>query len=188
MLVKENGRLKSGFPFLLSLLEIAMDETENSGWNNRFMVIPKTLIFVFNGDQVLLIKGGAKKKWWSGFYNGVGGHVEYGEDISKAARRELKEETSLEVGEIILCAVAMIDDSESTGSVVFMFKTEYTTGELVQTDEGELEWLRVKDLEQYPVLEDLKILIPRFKEMKSAMQPWMLSYRMNKNEELRLNI
>ena len=165
-----------------------MTEAEKSIGNNRFMVIPKTLVFVFYNDQVLLIKGGPQKKWWSGCFNGVGGHVEYGEDILTAVRRELKEETSLEVDVLNLCAVAMIDDSDTIGSVVFMFKAEYASGELTQTNEGELEWLRVKDLDQFPVLEDLKVLIPKIKLMKPGETPLMLSYRMNKNEELLLKI
>ena len=38
----------------------------------RYMLVPRTLIFLTRGDQVLLLKGAADKRLWAGLYN-VGG-------------------------------------------------------------------------------------------------------------------
>jgi 8-oxo-dGTP diphosphatase len=59
------------------------------------MVIPRSLIFVTRPGKVLLIKGHPRKRLWANRYNGIGGHIEYGEDLVKAAERELLEESGL---------------------------------------------------------------------------------------------
>ena len=62
---------------------------------DRYMLIPRTLIFLRRGESVLLIRGAPNKPLWANKYNGVGGHIERGEDALSAARRELREETGL---------------------------------------------------------------------------------------------
>ena len=47
--------------------------------SERYKVIPRTLIFLFNNNKVLLIKQNEKEKIGFGRWNGVGGHVEKGE-------------------------------------------------------------------------------------------------------------
>jgi 8-oxo-dGTP diphosphatase len=54
--------------------------------------------FAFNYDRkkvVLIMKN--KPKWQQGFLNGVGGHVNDGEEIQDAMRREFLEETGVDV-------------------------------------------------------------------------------------------
>ena len=90
---------------------------------DRYKVIPRTLAFVTNGADVLLLRGGPHKKLWAGLYNGVGGHVERGEDIYNAARREIREETGLEVTDLRLCGVLHIDAGDpGAGVLVFVFR------------------------------------------------------------------
>ena len=38
--------------------------------------------------EVLLLRGAADKRLWANRYNGLGGHVEAGEDVLSAAKRE----------------------------------------------------------------------------------------------------
>ena len=57
---------------------------------DRYLLVPRTLIFLVKGDCILFLKGGPEKRLWSGMYNGLGGHVERGEDIISAAYRELE--------------------------------------------------------------------------------------------------
>ena len=105
---------------------------------DRYLVVPRTLIFVTHNGCVLLLKGSADKKIWPNRYNGLGGHVEAGETITAAARREVAEEAGItSLADITLCGTCMIEtDDVNTGILLFVFSfSEHvlitTMGELI---------------------------------------------------------
>ena len=51
--------------------------------------------FLRHGDDVLLLRHAASSDRFAGRWNGIGGHVEVGENILAAARRELFEEAGV---------------------------------------------------------------------------------------------
>src|SRR3954468_4656922 len=76
----------------------------------RYTVIPRTLVFLRHGDDVLLLKGAPTKRLWAGRYNGLGGHVEPGETIAAAALREVREEARITADQIdSFCLRALVN-------------------------------------------------------------------------------
>ncbi len=138
-----------------------MKREEQGATQNRYQVIPRTLIFITKDDQILLLKGSVNKKLWAGQYNGIGGHIEKGEDVYQSALRELHEETGLQNIALTLRGSIMIDVAATTGISLFVFSGEYQSGEILDSEEGALEWLPIDSLEEYPLVEDLYELIPR---------------------------
>lgn len=136
----------------------------------RYRVIPRTLIFVTSYNpqtarrEVLLIKGAATKRLWAGKYNGIGGHIEWHEDVHTAAQRELAEETGLGGVKLSLRGVINIavetDPGAPTGVMVFVFSGESRERTLQDSPEGEPAWLPVDELTSHPLVDDLYQLLP----------------------------
>jgi len=138
---------------------------------DRYMLVPRVLIFVRRGEALLLLKGAPGKRLWAGKYNGVGGHVEAGEDLLAAARRELLEETGLS-SDLRLVGTLTVDTGRNPGVGLFVFSGEWTGGEPRASAEGSLEWVRPADLPGLPVLEDLPILVGRLLSMAPGDPPF----------------
>jgi len=151
----------------------------------RYQAIPRVLVFLRNGHDVLLLKGAPSKRIWANLYNGVGGHVEVGEDIYSAAKRELHEETGLEVNALSLKAVVNIDAGDpGLGILMFVFTGRCARRKTVDSIEGKLKWVPVDHLPLAELVEDLSWLLPRILEMESSKQPLFLHYSYDDADKL----
>lgn len=134
----------------------------------RYQVVPRTLIFLFDENhRVLLLKGSPDKRLWAGLFNGVGGHIERGEDILEAAHRELFEETGISNVSLCFCGQIMIDVSDMLGVAIFLFRGKLIPADIEPSSEGSLSWVSIDALENVPLVEDLPILIPKIAAYQS---------------------
>lgn len=133
---------------------------------DRYAVIPRTLSFLLHNDNVLLIQVAANRGAWAGLYNGIGGHLEQGEDPLSGVRREIYEETGLSADDLRLCGVVVIDTNQFPGIALYIYvgqviSTEEFRRSLPQNDEGSLEWVPLDAISSLPLVEDLPQLIPQ---------------------------
>ncbi len=147
-----------------------MAEAEQGVNPDRYKVIPRTAIFLRSGESFLLLKGSPNKKLWPGQYNGIGGHVDRGEDILSSARRELKEETGIEA-DLWLCGTVLVDAGE-IGVGLYVFSGEATGGSLRASAEGTAEWIPYGRLAELPVVADLPMLLARVHGMRRGDAPF----------------
>ncbi|MEA2007565.1 MAG: NUDIX domain-containing protein [Chloroflexota bacterium] len=151
---------------------------------DRYTLIPRTLIFITRGDSVLLLKGAPDKRIWANYYNGVGGHIERGEDVLSAARRELAEETGLSVNNLWLCGTVIVDTQRSPGIGLYVFKGESEGGSLTPSPEGDLEWVPFGNIARKPLVEDLYVILPKVLRMRETQPPFAARYFYDRDEKL----
>ena len=163
-----------------------MAKSDQGVATDRYSVIPRTLIFITQGKDVMLIKGAATKRLWANRYNGLGGHIERGENVLHAAQRELQEEAGITAEPLNLVGTVLVDASENKGICIFIFKGEYQGGEIIQSQEGTLEWVSLEGLEALPLVEDLKVLLPRVISWKPGNQPFFARSFYDQDDQLRV--
>lgn len=154
---------------------------------DRYSVIPRVLIFLFRSKSVLLIKGSSTKKRWPGKYNGLGGHLELGEDPLSAARRELKEESGLSCRTLSLCGNVIVNTGRNPGIAIYIFKGDYEGGEISPSVEGSLEWVELELLHQYPVVEDLRIILPKIAVYNPEAEPFYARYFYDEQDRMQID-
>jgi len=107
------------------------------------VVSPRVLLFLRRDGRWLLLRGAAHK-WFAGQLDGLGGHVEPGEDVLAAAYREAEEECGLRP--LSLCLAATVPVSGDPPVALFVHLGTLPPGELIPTDEGEHVWCSDADL------------------------------------------
>jgi 8-oxo-dGTP diphosphatase len=159
-----------------------MPQSDQGVTGDRYTVIPRTAIFLRREDAFLLLKGAPSKRLWANKYNGLGGHVEKGEDVLSAAKRELFEETGV-TADLWLCGTLMVD-SGPMGIALYLFSGECQDGEVKPSREGTAEWIPFDRIGELPVVEDLLILLSKIRGMKRGAPPFSARSYYDKQEHL----
>jgi 8-oxo-dGTP diphosphatase len=148
-----------------------------SATQGRWLVIPRTLCFVVNGDNILLMKRAPHKRVFPNQYNGLGGHLERDEDPYSGAKREILEESGIPVDTLYLVAIHHIDTANANGILLFVFVGTTTQTQVVSVDaEGTLEWVNIDALAQYDLVEDLPLILPRYLQIPAQPHFVHVSY------------
>ena len=149
-----------------------MPQSDQGVTHDRYTVIPRTAIFLRRGDSYLLLKGAPTKRLWANKYNGLGGHVERGEDVLTSAKRELLEEAGL-TADLWLCGTLIID-AGATGICLYFFSGECPEGEgePQPSQEGLAEWIPFEHIHAIPVVEDLPVLLTKIHAMRRGDPPF----------------
>lgn len=131
------------------------------------LVIPRILCFITHGDDILLLRGAPDKRLWANRYNGIGGHLEPGEDIYSAARREIQEEAGIAITELRLRGVISVAPEENEpGVLLFVFTARALSRDVQPSAEGQPVWIPRDQVGTLDVVEDVPVVLGWVSEMK----------------------
>lgn len=151
----------------------------------RYQVVPRTLCFVRHEDDVLLLKGAPHKRIWANRHNGLGGHVERGEDLLAAVLREVREEAGLEVHDVRLAGIVHADAGDPDLGILFFIFTATSDGtETIASPEGALEWHKADALPAAGMAPDLPLILPRLLALPPGAPPVFLAYSYDEQDRL----
>ena len=134
---------------------------------------------------MLLLKGAPHKRLWANRYNGLGGHVERGEDLFNATLREVREESGLDVRDLRLAAVVHADGGDpQLGILFFVFTARSDTKEVTPSSEGALEWHPVQALPASEMAPDLPVILPCILALAPGASLFFLAYTDDEQDRL----
>jgi 8-oxo-dGTP diphosphatase len=121
-----------------------------------------TLCYVVKNNKTLMIHRTKKENdYHEGKWNGLGGKFDSGESPEECAIREVREESGLIVEKPKLkgfITFPMFDNVKDW--YVFVFTFEDCKGELIDSNEGKLDWIPNEKLLELNLWEGDKIFIP----------------------------
>jgi 8-oxo-dGTP diphosphatase len=166
---------------------IYMPISDQGSLSDRYTLVPRTLIFLTCDQRILLLKGAPHKHLWANRYNGLGGHIERGEDVLSSALRELNEEAGIQDVDLWLCGVVTIDAGQNTGVGIYVIRGECSGAFQEKTSsEGALQCVRRSELADLPLVEDLPVLLPRVLAMHPGDPPFSAQYSYQDNGSLKV--
>jgi 8-oxo-dGTP diphosphatase len=128
-----------------------------------------TVVLLRSGSRVLLMRHPATSDRFAGRWNGIGGHVEPGEGVRAAARRELREEAGLDVPALRLRGVVHETGLLGHAYVIFFFVGDVPEPRVVPALGLELAWHERDRLGELPLVDDLHELLPALLETSEPL-------------------
>ena len=119
-----------------------------------------TLCYLLRGDEVLMLHRVKKErdinkdKWI-----GIGGKFEFEESPDECLLREAKEETGLTLTSWRCRGIVTFLNEGGEGEYMYLFTADGFQGEMIECDEGNLEWVSRDFLETLPMWEGDKIFL-----------------------------
>ena len=119
-----------------------------------------TLCYIENDEKYLMLHRVKKKedinknKWI-----GVGGHANEWESPEECLVREVKEETGLTLTSYKFRGIITFISNECESEIMCLFTADKFTGNIIECDEGDLEWVKKKDVIKLPMWEGDRIFL-----------------------------
>lgn len=121
--------------------------------------------FILDSDKVLIVRRSQEETFLPGYYELPGGKVEFGESPEQALKREIKEETNLEI-EVIKpydCFSYLSSDNERhTIDIQFITKlTDNPENIKLSKEHDAFEWISKDDISKYQFSDEMKKVIEK---------------------------
>lgn len=120
-----------------------------------------------NGRTLMLHRNASRDDYHYGKYNGLGGKLEPGESPEQCLKREVLEESGLEVLDWRLNGFITFPTFDGTNDwYVFVYTVTDFRGELIASPEGELHWIDDDALAGLELWEGDRIFLPWLQERR----------------------
>ena len=116
------------------------------------------MCMIYNNDQIL-VQDRLNPDWPGITF--PGGHVELHESFVDSVIREIKEETRLDIFNLQLCGLKQFSE-EDYRYIVFLFKTNCFSGQLKDSNEGKVFWIKKDDMKNYQLAQGFETMLEVF--------------------------
>jgi 8-oxo-dGTP diphosphatase len=141
----------------------------------RYSVIPRTLVFVFKDNKLLMMKYSGKgshqtqeKTDRKDIYNPIGGHIEEGESPIDSAIKEAREEAGIALLDAKVKGIVNVSGFAGKNIMNFIISGTTRDNNLGSTLEGELEWVDIGQVTSLPVFPDMKSIFEKLMLLKDG--------------------
>ena len=119
-----------------------------------------TLCYIEKDNKYLMLKRVKKKEDINkGKWIGVGGHFEEGESPEECVCREVLEETGLRLKSYKARGILTFVQNKTFTEYIWLFTADEYEGELIECDEGILEWIDKDKLRELELWEGDRIFL-----------------------------
>jgi 8-oxo-dGTP diphosphatase len=150
-------------------------------------MILATLCYIKHAGKTLMVDRNKKANdIHQGKWNGLGGKFEPGETPEECVIREIQEESGLSIQKPKLCGLLMFPNFMRNDWYVFVFTANEFTGELIDSPEGNLEWIadeKIRELNLWqsdhifmPWLQDGKFFSAKFQYEGDVMKSYDVTF------------
>jgi len=150
-------------------------------------MILATLCYIKQDDHTLMVYRNKKPNdMHEGKWNGLGGKFEPGESPEECVKREVLEESGLQIRNPHMHGLLMFPEFKGDDWYVFVFTASEFSGELIDSPEGKLEWIPDEKLTSlnlwesdhifFPWLDDEKFFSAKFIYEGDQMQTYEVTF------------
>jgi 8-oxo-dGTP diphosphatase len=122
----------------------SQDAVSSIDWTHWVPTLRATLLFIIQGDEVLLIR--KKRGLGAGKMNGPGGKIEPGESSEACAIRETQEEIGVTPSAVTLCGVLRFHFADGLRLWCAVYRADAFTGVPIETEEAIPHWTPVAQM------------------------------------------